>query len=104
MESNYELKYQLNIACYIFNDIIKIEDFDLDNVLIDEESIENISVFKISFKCLIDSKRLRISFDKMDEFIRVYDGTRYFVLYGSKKYGFIYNKFRCLIAAKSGIA
>ena len=61
MESNYELKYQLNIACYIFNDIIKIEDFDLDNVLIDEESIENILVFKISFKCLIDSKRLRIS-------------------------------------------
>ena len=28
--------------CYYFDDIIKIEDFDLDNIIIDEKSYENI--------------------------------------------------------------
>ena len=43
-----------------------------------------------------------ISFDKIDEFIRVYDGTRYLVLFG-KKYDFIYNRIRYLKEVKSGI-
>ena len=37
-ESNDKLK-EINIKnymCYYFNDIIKIEDFDLENILIDE--------------------------------------------------------------------
>ena len=28
--------------CHYFNDIIKLEDFDIDNILIDEKSHENI--------------------------------------------------------------
>ena len=36
----------------------------------------------------IDAK-LRIRFDKIDGFIRFYDGTRYLVLFGDKKYDFI---------------
>ena len=39
----------------------------------------------------------------MDGFIRVYDGTRYLVLFRSKKYDFIYNRIRYLINVKSGI-
>ena len=38
--------------CYYFDDIIKIEDFDLDNIIIDEksyENIENIENFKQKF-------------------------------------------------------
>ena len=38
--------------CYYFDDIIKIEDFDLDNITIDEksyESIENIESFVQKF-------------------------------------------------------
>ena len=27
-----------NCTCYYFNDIIKIEDFDFDNILLDEKS------------------------------------------------------------------
>ena len=44
-----------------------------------------------------------IRFDKIDGFIRVYDGTRYLVLFGSEKYNFIYNIIRYLIGVKSGI-
>ena len=40
MESNVKLK-EINIknrTCYFFDDIIKFNDFDLDNILIDEKS------------------------------------------------------------------
>ena len=42
-------------------------------------------------------------FDKIDGFIRVYDVTRYLVLFGAEKYDFIYNRVRYLIVVKSGI-
>ena len=47
---------------------------------------------------------LRIRFDKIDGFIRVYDGTRYLVLFGSQKNGFTYNRIIYLIGVKSSIA
>ena len=47
---------------------------------------------------------LRIRFDKIDGFIRVYDGTRYLVLFGSQKDGFTYNRIIYLIGVKSSIA
>ena len=61
--------------------MIKIEDFDHDNILVDEKACENILIYNISYKSLIDSKRLHIRFDKIDEFIRVYDRTRYLVFF-----------------------
>ena len=74
-----------NHTCYYLDDIIKIEHFDLNNILIDENSYENILVYNISYKSLIDSKPLRIRFDKLDGFIRVYDRTKYLVLFRSEK-------------------
>ena len=41
---------------------------------------------------MVVAKTLRIRFDKIDGFIRVYDRTRYLVLFGSEKYDFIYYK------------
>ena len=46
---------------------------------------------------------MRIRFDEIYGFIRVYDGTRYLILFGSEKYDSIYNRIRYLISAKSGI-
>ena len=49
MKSKDELK-QTNIknrTCYYFDDIIKIEDLNLDNILTDKKSYENILVYKI---------------------------------------------------------
>ena len=37
-----------NHTCYYFNDICRTEDFDFDNVLLDEKSYENVLVHDIS--------------------------------------------------------
>ena len=36
-----------NPTCYYFDDIIKLEDFDIDNILIDEKSHEIILIYDI---------------------------------------------------------
>ena len=109
IENNDRLK-EIDIkscTCYYFNDITKIENFDLDNILIDEQSYENILVYNIqkfiSYKNFNAAKSLRIRFDKTDGFVRVYDETRYLVLFRSEKYDFIYNRIRYLISAKSAL-
>ena len=45
----------------------------------------------ISFLTKVDSKPLRIRFKKTDGFIRVYEGTRYLVLFGSEKQDSIFS-------------
>ena len=54
-------------------------------------------------KTLIRSKPLLIRFDKRDGSIRIYEGTRYLVLFGPEKYDAIYNRIRYLITLKSVI-
>ena len=46
---------------------------------------------------------MHIRFDKIDGFIRAYDGIRYLVLLGAEKYEFIYNMIRYLVGVKSGM-
>ena len=53
-----------NRTCYYFDDIIKLELIDFDNILIDKKSHENILIYDISYKTLIESKPFRIRFDK----------------------------------------
>ena len=90
-------------TCCYFDDIIKLEDFDPDDVLMDEKSHKNILIYDISYKTLIGLKPLRIRLAKIDGFIKVYDGTRYLVLFGSEKYDAIYSRFRYLISLKNSI-
>ena len=49
MESNNKFKKidLKNGTCYYFDGIIKIEDFDIDNILIDEKSYDNILAYNI---------------------------------------------------------
>ena len=47
-----------------FGNVIKIEDFDFDNILLDEKSCEKISIDDISYKILIGRKPLHIRFIK----------------------------------------
>ena len=63
----------------------KIKDFDVNSILIDEKSHDNTLLYNVSYKTLIGTKPLLISFDKINGFIRVYDGTRYLVLFRMKK-------------------
>ena len=86
MQNNELKKVRIkNCTSYYFDDIIKLEDFDLDNILIDEKSQENILIYDISYKTLIGSKPLRIRFDKIDGIIRIYDRSKYLILFGTKK-------------------
>ena len=86
-------------TCYYFDYEIKFEDFNFYNILLDEKKpYRNILIYDISNKILIGAKPLLIRFDKVDAFIRVYDGTRYLVLFGLGKHDVIYNKIRYLIS------
>ena len=65
MKSSDKLSNEIDIknrACYYFDNIIKIEDFDPDDILIDQKPHGNSLVYNISyfvwFVCLIDSKLL----------------------------------------------
>ena len=58
MKSNDKLKEVdiKNRTCYYFDEITKIGDFYLDNILIDEKSYEDILVYNVSYESLIYSK------------------------------------------------
>ena len=64
MENNEYIKVFIkNFMCYYFDDIIKLEDFDFSNILIDEKSHKNILIYDISYKSLIGPKPSQIRFD-----------------------------------------
>ena len=50
--------------CYYFYDLIKIKDFDPDNILRDEKSYEKLLVYNIFYMSLINFKSLCIRLDK----------------------------------------
>ena len=60
-------------------------------------------VYGISRKTFIGGLPLRIRFVKVDGFIKVYDETRYLVLFGPEKHDVVYNRIRYLISLKSCI-
>ena len=74
-----------NRTCYYFDYIIKLKDFDFNNILIDEKSHKNILIYDTLYKTLTDPKALHSKFDKRGEFIKIYDGTRYLTLFGFEK-------------------
>ena len=87
--------------------MFKFKDFDSDNILINEKSYKNILSYDVLYKTLIGSKPLQIRFNKIDVFIRIYDGTRYLVLFGPENYGAGYNRSSLnivnLISQESGV-
>ena len=82
MESKEELK-KINIknrTCYYFDDIMKVEDINVNNTLLDEESYQNILVYNILYKTFMDAKPLRIRFDNVNGLIKIFNRIRYLVL------------------------
>ena len=57
----------------------------------------------ISYKTLMGTKPVHIRFDKIDGFIKVYDGTSYLVLFSSERYNPIYKIIRYLDSEESSI-
>ena len=98
MEKNNELDDFCikNCSCYL-GGIIKTEDFDFAYVLLYEKSYENILIYDIVYNTLIGGKPLRIVFDKVDRFIRKFDGNKYLELFGSEKYDAIFDGMRYVL-------
>ena len=44
-----------------------------------------LKILKVLYKSLIDSKPFHVRFNETEGFIRIYDGTKYLVLFGSEK-------------------
>ena len=64
MENNkLEKVHMKNRTCCYFDDVIQLELFDLDNILIYKKLHKNTLIYDISHKTLIDSK---LDLKKMD--------------------------------------
>ena len=92
---------------------MKVEDINVNNILLDKKSYENILVYRILYKQFMDAKPLRIRFDKVNGLIKIYNGIRYLessdsyneVYYGinSGIYNAIFDRINYLTSKKSGI-
>ena len=60
-------------------------------------------VFSILYKILVNAKPMSIRFDKVNEFIRVYDGTTFSTLFELINYRAAFSKIRYFTRVKSGI-
>ena len=92
-----------NRTCYYFDDIMWVIDIDFNNLLLDKKSykkIQNVLVYEILYKTFMVKKPMHIRFDKIDAFIKIYDGIIYLVLL---EYSDIYDKIKYLKSGKSGI-
>ena len=94
MGNNDELKeFSIkNATGYCFDDITSIADFFFYKS--NEDSYENILIYNISDKHFMGAKTLYIRFNKVAGFIKIYDGTRYLVLFGIARYNAIYDRIR----------
>ena len=80
MESKHEFKKIniINCTCYYFDDIMEVDEYiNTDRILLDKKSYENILVYNILYKKLMDAKPLRIRFTKVDGIIKIYNGIKY---------------------------
>ena len=93
MENNEFKKFHIKSRmCYYFDDIIKYKDFNSDIIFVDEKSHENILVYDISYTTLVGPKPLHKRFEKINAFIRFYNGNKHLTSFSSEKYDAIYNR------------
>ena len=63
-----------NPRCYYFDDIMKVIDIYSKNILLEKKIYKNNLIYDVSNKTFMGSKTLRIWFDKIDGFIKIYGG------------------------------
>ena len=56
---------------------MKVDDVNVDNILLYEESYKNILGYNILYKRCMDANPLRTRFDKVDGVIEIYGGITY---------------------------
>ena len=92
----------LQIEHVIISGYNEVGDFNSDKILLDENLYEHILVYEVSYKTFMGAKSLRIRFQNVNGFIKIYDRIRYLVLIGPKRYEAIYDRIRYLLSGKSG--
>ena len=88
------------------DDIIRVWDVNFSDILLDQKSYKtykDILIYDISYKISIDATPLRIRFDEINGYIKIYDGIRYLVLFTSERYNKIYDRVRYHISKRSDI-
>ena len=60
---------------------MKVDDININNILLEEKSCKNFLVYKILCKKFMDGKPLPIRFDKVQIIIKIYGGIRYLELF-----------------------
>ena len=104
-----------NRTWYFFNDIIKIKNFDSNNIKIDEKSYKNILIYYTGYVTIRDSKYVKIYLNTSDLIFRKVNGyfeeinrKKYLTLVPTneskeiiKKYEELWNKIRDLIRSKT---
>ena len=91
MKSKDELKEIdfKKLMSHYFDDIMVVRDIYSGDNLLDEnlyKKYENVSIYDISYKNFMGSKPMRIRLDKIDEFIKIYNGIRYLLSLGHSWY------------------
>ena len=81
---------------------MRVKDINFSDILFNEKSYksyEDILIYAVSYKTFMGSKPC-IRFSEIDEFIRICDRIRYFLLFASQRYDVVYNRIRYLIIKK----
>ena len=108
MESKNELKQTdgKNLTSYYFDDIMRHKDIYSGDILLHEKSYKTyktILIDDISKKTFMGLIPLRIRFEKIDGFIKIYDGIRYLVILDRNWLDKICDSIKYLISEKGGI-
>ena len=104
MESNNDVKdFKIKSRTCNYFMTNKVESFGFHNILLDKQFHDKISVCDISYKTLTGAKVLRRTFDKVNAFIRVYDGNRYLALFGPEEDYVIYKSTRDFLSQEIDI-
>ena len=85
---------------------MRIIDIDFEKILLNKKSYKtykNILIYDIYAKLSNVSCCCIFSSKKIDEFIKIYDGSRYLLLFVYGRYNAIYNRIKYLISEKSDI-
>ena len=108
-----------NRTYYFFNDIVKIKNFDPNDIKIDKKQYKNILIYYIGYVTIKDSKYVKfynvnplyLIFNKVNEYFEEINGNKYLTLVPTneskekiKKYENVWSKIRDLIRSITKIS
>ena len=89
---------------YYFDDINDINNFDLENILLNEIPWEIILIYDTAYKIPYNAKPLCNIFNKVDGYITKNDKTKNLVLFRPKKFETMLDRIRHVILLKSNVS